>query len=365
MIERAVILNFQSHKKTVLEFHEGVNVIVGNSDCGKSAIIKALNWNINNKPNGTSYRSHWGGDTEVILQLSHDKGLPIQVHRLRKGETGNLYKLNMNDGSKIMEFKSFGKSGVPIEIEEVFNMSEINFQFQIDKPFLLSESSGEVARYFNKVASLDEIDSSMSNANKYVNRVEKKLVELEGGEEHYKEEIEKYNKLKDHKQELKKLLSAEKDIEQAEFEIVLLEGIIKQIKEYENDLKEYDTLSDIDQELKKLNKLLEDTEETDSDIEELEQMVDKITRYETKRKVSDSILQNEKRIQEVDVEIKELEELSGQIKSLSNLISQIEVLEQEYEASKDRLMSAEEALDELIREGTICPVCHQEIKKVS
>ena len=48
LIEAIEITNFQSHANTVLEFHEGVNVIKGTSGHGKSAIIRALEWLLTN-----------------------------------------------------------------------------------------------------------------------------------------------------------------------------------------------------------------------------------------------------------------------------------------------------------------------------
>jgi len=47
MINSLTIQNFQSHKNTTLEFDNGINIIIGQSDSGKTAIIRALNWVIN------------------------------------------------------------------------------------------------------------------------------------------------------------------------------------------------------------------------------------------------------------------------------------------------------------------------------
>jgi len=65
MIKTLSIQNYQSHKDSTLEFDPGVNVIVGSTDSGKTAIIRALRWLIWNRPNGDSFRSTWGGDTKV------------------------------------------------------------------------------------------------------------------------------------------------------------------------------------------------------------------------------------------------------------------------------------------------------------
>ena len=72
MIQSVHIQNFQSHKNSTLEFSPGVNIIVGTSDSGKTAIIRALRWVVWNRPSGDSLRSTWGGKTSVEICL--DKG---------------------------------------------------------------------------------------------------------------------------------------------------------------------------------------------------------------------------------------------------------------------------------------------------
>ena len=64
MITKIEIKNFQSHKHTVIDFSNGVNVIIGSSDCGKSAIIKAMRWCITNSPAGNSFRSNFASEKE-------------------------------------------------------------------------------------------------------------------------------------------------------------------------------------------------------------------------------------------------------------------------------------------------------------
>ena len=69
MIQSLHIKNLQSHKDSHLDFCEGVNVIVGPSDSGKSAILRALRWIVKNRPQGDVLRSHWGGETEASIIL--------------------------------------------------------------------------------------------------------------------------------------------------------------------------------------------------------------------------------------------------------------------------------------------------------
>ncbi len=161
MINSLTIQNFQSHKNTTLEFDNGINIIIGQSDSGKTAIIRALNWVINNRPTGEAFRSSWGGGTDVNLWV--DK----QAIRRGKGKTNfyNLQNLTSVAGEGDEKFLSFGQD-VPDEIKNLVNFSSLNLQGQFDSPFLLAMSGGEVARYLNKIVYLDTIDTSLSNIGK-------------------------------------------------------------------------------------------------------------------------------------------------------------------------------------------------------
>jgi len=159
MIQSLKIRNFQSHKKTDLQFVDGVNVIIGSSDSGKSTIIRALRWVVWNKPSGNAFRSTWGGETSVKIEMdSH--------HITRIKDKAEEYILS--DSTDSLSFKAFGKEGVPVEISNTLNLSEINLQAQHDSPFLISATPGEVATHFNKVARLDKIDQATANVNKWV-----------------------------------------------------------------------------------------------------------------------------------------------------------------------------------------------------
>jgi DNA repair exonuclease SbcCD ATPase subunit len=159
MIKSLEILNFQSHEKTKLNFHDGVNVIVGRSDSGKTAIIRALRWASRNKPSGDSIRSNWGGVTNVIIKT--EEGI---IRRIK--DKKDTYELNLHKQSDLV-FHAFGTT-VPEEIVTFLNLNEINIQYQLDTHFLLSKTSGEVAQYFNKVAKLDIIDKTTDNINKAI-----------------------------------------------------------------------------------------------------------------------------------------------------------------------------------------------------
>lgn len=161
MIRRIQLTNFQSHEDTEISFENGLNVLVGQSDSGKTAIMRALRWVFWNRPGGDEFRSHWGGDTRVVVELTDGN-----VITREKGKAGrNAYILNGT------EYVAFGQD-VPEDIAKVINITDVNLQQQMDSPFLLSETPGEVAKHFNKVANLDIIDHATSYINKKMNAVQ-------------------------------------------------------------------------------------------------------------------------------------------------------------------------------------------------
>lgn len=286
MINSLLIKNFQSHKKTELEFDEGINVITGDTDSGKSAIVRALNWAINNDPSGEEFRSTWGGKTKV--KLTTDKYI------IRERGKGNFYKIQ---GVK-KPLVSF-KTNVPDEIKELLNFSSLNMQEQFDSPFLLAMSGGEVARYLNKIVHLDIIDKSHTNIQRvlggeqqelktvkaslkedkkkaktfyWIGKAEGCLVKLEQFQgilqskkdknralglllqnlEGWEEEIKEVSKLTQHEEKVNKLITAEKILKKNQkkagrlYDTInnteqirhLITDIGKEVKEWEQEFEE-------------------------------------------------------------------------------------------------------------------------------
>lgn len=155
MIKQLRITKYQSHDRAVLDFRPGVNLIVGDSDCGKSALLRALRWLVFNRPSGFTFQSHWakkGEDTAVEVALSDGN-----VARRVRNNKDNQYSL-----STLEELLEAVRTDVPEEVKGVLRMDALNVQRQGDKPFLLDESPPEVARVLNTVAGLDNIDTAHS-----------------------------------------------------------------------------------------------------------------------------------------------------------------------------------------------------------
>jgi exonuclease SbcC len=163
-IKQIKIKNFQSHKNITLKLHPQVNVIIGKTDCGKSAIFRAIRWCIANKPLGNAFCSNWGGKTDV--ELTFEDGL--EISRVKDNKINAYYLLDPKN-KKDEEYKAWGKGDLPEDITTALNLESINVNSQFDPPFMLSNSPGDVASFLNKIANLTDIDTSISNIKKECN----------------------------------------------------------------------------------------------------------------------------------------------------------------------------------------------------
>ena len=181
MIKSIYITNFQSHKDTRLEFDPGVNVILGASDSGKTAIIRALRWLAFNRPQGDSFRSHWGGVCSIEATFDN--------HTItRKKDKVDEYILDEES------YKAF-RTEVPEDIIKALDINDINLQMQLDAPFLLSKTPGAVAQHFNKVAKIDKIDKGLSNVQSWIRKLSSNITYSTEQIKKQEEELKKFEHL--------------------------------------------------------------------------------------------------------------------------------------------------------------------------
>jgi len=140
------IKNFQRHKSLTVDLDPCVTTIVGGSDAGKSAVLRALRWVLLNK---TSAGFATKGATDTRVQVSFSDG--TRATRMRS-KTKNSYKL----GADV--FVAMGTQ-VPLTISQFLNVAELNFQGQYDAPFWLDLTGGEAAKRLNAVVDLQRLDS--------------------------------------------------------------------------------------------------------------------------------------------------------------------------------------------------------------
>lgn len=190
MLKKIEIENFQNHKKTILNLSPHVNIISGPSDNGKSAIFRASNLVINNRPQGYSYKP-WDSKKKdiTISKLIFDDGEVIR----KKSNTINEYILK-TDKEEI--FTALG-SNVPEEISSFINFSDYNFQQQHDKYFFIQDTPAERAKKINDICGLSIIDEVTTKSKSIVKEAKAEVEKPEKDIKELKEKISSLNYIKE------------------------------------------------------------------------------------------------------------------------------------------------------------------------
>jgi exonuclease SbcC len=160
MIKSVKIHNFRSHEDAELKFHPGVNVIFGLGQSGKTNIARAINWVVYNRPSGFNMHSHFAYDEETSVELVLDNGA------VNLTKTSKLTSYSLINGSS---YSYTGKS-VPEPITKLLNISDINISNQLDAPFLITDSPGEVGKVINRITKIEQVDSWISKITTRINQ---------------------------------------------------------------------------------------------------------------------------------------------------------------------------------------------------
>ncbi len=266
-ISTIIIKNFQSHRHTVLNLDEHVNVILGSSDVGKTAILRALGWVFFNEPQGTAFIR--AGETSTSVELIYSDGYSVKRIRNKKF---NGYHINHPDFDEPKKLSGFGSS-VPEEIQEITGVrkfeiadkieSSITYQTQLEGAFLLSESSIKKAKAIGAISNVNIIDRAIQIANSNIKDFRKNINTSEEALKNSEEQIKEYDNLDERKQNLEKvkdlyseLIQKNKMNENLSVLNQRLDNNIERIKAEENTIK---SLSFVDETYKtyyKLNSLL-------------------------------------------------------------------------------------------------------------
>ncbi|MGO0123061.1 AAA family ATPase [Desulfothermobacter acidiphilus] len=189
-IRRVILENIQSHRYSEIEFAPTVTVLVGESDRGKSAVVRALRWLFYNRPQGEGLMRV--GSTRCRVAVELEDGTVIE--REREGR-GNRYCIHY-PGGETLRLESPGRS-VPREVEELTGVRpylvanqplELHLAHQLDPPFLLRESPSLRAQVIGQVARADLFQQAAKLALKEQSQYQSRIKGLEVRLEQLQEE---------------------------------------------------------------------------------------------------------------------------------------------------------------------------------
>ena len=237
MINSIELVNFQSHENNLLEFDKNINVITGKSDNGKTAILRALYYAVYNRPLSNNYPSSWikneKGDLTGISSVKITKNNKSVTRYKSKLENG--YNIDGTDLEAI-------RTDVPEQVKQFFNMSAINIQRQLDSHFLISETSGNIAKFFNELSNLDSIDIYLSNVEKLKRSTKKDYENCKEEIEKLETNIKKYDWIAAAEKVYTKYETCKTELLNIENKTVSLSNYIQDYNELSKELNKYSVL---------------------------------------------------------------------------------------------------------------------------
>ena len=298
-ITQVKLKNFQDHADTTIDFTNGINLIVGSSDAGKSAILRAINLVFHNNYKRDSYIRH--GEKECSVSVKFSDG--VEVTRI-KGEDVNSYLLTDAEGN-IHSFPKVG-TGIPDEIKKNLGnpplddkKRPISYADQMSSLFLVDLSSSDLPRTLSELTGIQHLQTSAELLSKTARSYDRSI----------KDKKEKIEKLEI---ELDNYSYVDKDLER-------IEDIVEKLK-------------DVNSQIEKSNRARFFIEQNNKIFTEAKQIKVKLAK--------------EKAFAELKDKFDELATLSKKVSRSTFYLSEYQKIAKEYKKTKANLLACEQFLTE-------------------
>lgn len=332
-IKKIILENFQSHKYSEIELDPYLNVIVGPSDQGKSAIIRALKWALFNEPAGDFFIREGENECSVTVIFSDD----IKVKRFRS-RSKNAYYLYDASGEEIA-FEGFGTS-VPQEVRDMISIRKveldsnvsnlINISEQLEGPFLLSEKNSTKANSIGRIVGVHIVDDALKDTLKDIRNLKAKRKNHKNVLEGLQENLRKYDYLDNLIERLGKLKDIKQDIHDKENRLDRLSKLFINLNEIKKDI--ISTNKDL-KELSNIYKIVEIEDRLKKDIQHFNYMGHKLTTLTNIK----SQIKDDNELLYCLSELDEAGEVSRRIEALYIKLNKLDTLNVKYKDVVDKI----------------------------
>jgi len=362
MIKTIDIQGFQSHLNTTLYLHPGLNVVFGETDSGKSAIYRALEFAALNKL--PRIKSNGNRDEYINWDLKDNNSATIRI----EFDDGTFIEREKTPTGKINQYNITGfdeplvalRQQLPKEVFAISKMEAANFQSQKHLYFLLNESAGTVAKEFNKLSNIEISDiilkllrSDSLLANSQIKAADTEIKRLDN-------ELHKYNSLEEAQKEFYKLEKLEKTIKKYSDKCETLVEVYNQFIDTSEELEKFKPVSFAAKEAKKLKKqeevIFELKETRDASFLLSQQLI------AAKRELGayKHIAPAKKQLKKLITEQKKIDALETTFAVWVAVYNSYVELQENDVTSE--LSKAEKALDTMQKHLRVCPLCKSPFK---
>jgi len=363
VIKKVTLKDFQIHKNLELEFGK-FTTLTGGSNGGKSAVLRAISGLTKNSSPANYVRR---GQQSLSVTIEFDDGQKIEW---QKGEKVNKYIITDAAGATRVLDKV--GAGVPEEVSDILRLGPvavkgsdkeyINFHNQLEAPFLISSTPGNVAKLFGELTSASQLYTAVGEGNRQARHTNglkaTRKEDLDGAIV----ALDAYTDLDEHQRSLTKAgklyeeaVSIATDLEACQTTIARIQSINEAISKLEDGIELVSVPAGFN-------------------LEELRSLADTSLAFElvidALNKKEEAIVQSQRLITDLsqvpDIDLTALEELETRISIVSGFVTKLDDLDEKIKLATGHYIGAEERgdrldeqLDEKFSELSTCPECEQ------
>lgn len=231
MITKITLTNYMSHAHTVIEPAAGLTVILGPNNCGKSAIVSALQTLCGDNSGDFMVRH---GEKECAVTVETDDGHVIRWQRSKKSTSYIL------DG---IEVHRTGRGNLPDDLQTLLRLGKVahpskNEEFDVHfgeqkSPIFLIDREADTAAFFSTASDAEKlIEMQKLHKTKVADR-RRQLVETKNDLANLDARLAALSPLDDVGARLEAIAADEKDLDRLDQEIVALEESLEQTRRQE------------------------------------------------------------------------------------------------------------------------------------
>ncbi|MFA5394394.1 MAG: AAA family ATPase [Methanogenium sp.] len=346
--------NFQVHKEFKMDLTPGVNVIIGTSDEGKTAILRMINWITSNRPSGDSFKNWNAPKKESVcgeIELWDGKCVVLE----RENDKNSYVIFESLDGEELR--LSAIKTDVPTEVSNILNLAEYNIQSQHQPYFLLQDTPGTVAKKLNDLVGLSIIDDLFSKIKSETRSLSAKVSVLTSDIKSSKEELNTYK-------DLDKIEIKVKRIEKLHAEAAVIASSSNQIEQKLSNIKsirktqaDLAPLLSLESKTSDLVNKIRARSDVVAQISNVDKIVNSIKQIREKLEVEHIWISLESTYLELSNKMDYIQDVTNKNKKIGNILGSLKSLRLQIEQKKkDKKVSVKKYLDQIKEAGT-CPTC--------
>lgn len=386
------LVNIQKHKHITLSL-SGINVLVGETESGKTSILRGILWNIINNTSGEKLLNNDGAKAcSVTITCGDD----VVSRNWSKSE--NTYTLNGKKFSAI-------RTSVPDEVSKLYAVDSVNIQRRRDVPFMVYYKDTECAKQFGDMLDVSEIDRTIGASNAHVRELKTECDALSAAVSSGEKELEEISFIDEAAESFSVIKELVIDIDSSKQKQKRLGDLFEKLTQVDECTNKYAGLESALKQLTSIAKLEEDITCIQEQMEtyitlhtslmSTEKLFDKYTKYDEayhllmyfKNDASVlreiiaggkelSALKNElvsldcSKFENLDESIKELNQITNsaeEIGAIENKVHSLFLLSTDYVQAQTDKTKKEDRYNALERKfksemPKVCPLCNQPIE---